>query len=88
MQDEAWRCIILSLSASTLASLTGSSSNYVDSHALLDEALRQLKSRVASGALPSDQTLGAISCLSMWSVSYMYPVPYSYTIWYLVAVTH
>ncbi|KAL7810271.1 hypothetical protein V8C44DRAFT_120101 [Trichoderma aethiopicum] len=67
MQDEAWRCIILSLSASTLASLTGSSSNYVDSHALLDEALRQLKSRVASGALPSDQTLGAISCLSMWS---------------------
>ncbi|EGR45051.1 uncharacterized protein TRIREDRAFT_111516 [Trichoderma reesei QM6a] len=67
MQDEAWRCIILSLSASTLASLTGSPSNYVDSHALLDEALRQLKSRVASGALPSDQTLGAISCLSMWS---------------------
>ncbi|KAL7814395.1 hypothetical protein V8C26DRAFT_142800 [Trichoderma gracile] len=67
MQDEAWRCIILSLSASTLASLTASPSNYVDSHALLDEALRQLKSRVASGALPSDQTLGAISCLSMWS---------------------
>ncbi|KAL6860868.1 hypothetical protein J3F83DRAFT_717180 [Trichoderma novae-zelandiae] len=67
MQDEAWRCIILSLSASTLASLTGSSSNHVDSHTLLDEALRQLKSRVASGALPSDQTLGAISCLSMWS---------------------
>ncbi|TFB07256.1 hypothetical protein CCMA1212_001244 [Trichoderma ghanense] len=67
MQDEAWRCIILSLSASTLATLTGSSSNYVDAHTLLDEALRQLKSRVASGALPSDQTLGAISCLSMWS---------------------
>ncbi|KAL7904810.1 hypothetical protein GGI35DRAFT_472023 [Trichoderma velutinum] len=67
MQDEAWRCIILSLSASTLAAVTGSSSNYVDSHTLLDEALRQLKGRVASGALPSDQTLGAISCLSMWS---------------------
>ncbi|KAL7959427.1 hypothetical protein V8C34DRAFT_313284 [Trichoderma compactum] len=67
MQDEAWRCIILSLSASSLAAVTGSSSNYVDSHTLLDEALRQLKGRVASGALPSDQTLGAISCLSMWS---------------------
>ncbi|UKZ74978.1 hypothetical protein TrVFT333_002648 [Trichoderma virens FT-333] len=67
MQDEAWQCIILSLSASTLASVTGSPSNYVDSHTLLDEALRQLKDRVASGALPSDQTLGAISCLAMWS---------------------
>ncbi|KAL6905136.1 hypothetical protein GGI43DRAFT_301829 [Trichoderma evansii] len=67
MEDEAWRCIILSLSANTLASLTGSSSNYVDSHSLLDEALRQLKSRVASGSLPTDQTLGAISCLAMWS---------------------
>ncbi|KAK4064868.1 transcriptional regulator family: Fungal Specific TF [Trichoderma aggressivum f. europaeum] len=67
MQDEAWRCIILSLSASSLAAVTGNSSNYVDSHSLLDEALRQLKVRVASGALPSDQTLGAISCLSMWS---------------------
>ncbi|RFU78611.1 hypothetical protein TARUN_3581 [Trichoderma arundinaceum] len=67
MEDETWRCIILSLSASTLASMTGSSSNYVDSHSLLDEALRQLKGRVASDALPSDKTLGAISCLSMWS---------------------
>lgn len=70
MEDEAWRCIILSLSANSLASLTGSSSNYVDSHSLLDEALRQLKNRVASGSLPTDQTLGAISCLAMWSVSY------------------
>ncbi|KAL7933186.1 hypothetical protein V8C35DRAFT_322578 [Trichoderma chlorosporum] len=67
MQDEAWRCIILSLSASLLASVTGSSSNYVDSHTLLDEALRQLKGRIASGGLASDQTLGAIACLSMWS---------------------
>ncbi|EHK39476.1 uncharacterized protein TrAtP1_007051 [Trichoderma atroviride] len=67
MEDEAWRCIILSLSANALASLTGSPSNYVDSHSLLDEALRQLKSRVASGSLPTDQTLGAISCLAMWS---------------------
>ncbi|PTB41110.1 hypothetical protein M441DRAFT_140881 [Trichoderma asperellum CBS 433.97] len=67
MEDEAWRCIILSLSANSLASLTGSSSNYVDSHSLLDEALRQLKNRVASGSLPTDQTLGAISCLAMWS---------------------
>ncbi|KAL7796081.1 hypothetical protein V8C37DRAFT_408531 [Trichoderma ceciliae] len=67
MEDETWRCIILSLSASTLASLTGSPSNYVDSHSLLDEALRQLKSRVASGSVPSDQTLGAISCLALWS---------------------
>ncbi|KAL7949358.1 hypothetical protein V8C42DRAFT_351003 [Trichoderma barbatum] len=67
MQDEAWRCLILSLSASTLASVTGSSSNYLDAHTLLDEALRQLKGRVASGTLPSDQTLGAIACLSMWS---------------------
>ncbi|KAM0523845.1 hypothetical protein ACHAPE_001097 [Trichoderma viride] len=56
-----------SLSANALASLTGSPSNYVDSHSLLDEALRQLKSRVASGSLPTDQTLGAISCLAMWS---------------------
>ncbi|KAL7892134.1 hypothetical protein HDV64DRAFT_189334 [Trichoderma sp. TUCIM 5745] len=67
MEDEAWRCIILSLSANALASLTGSPSNYVDSHSLLDEALRQLKSRVASGSLPTDQTLGAIACLAMWS---------------------
>lgn len=70
MEDEAWRCIILALSANALASLTGSPSNYVDSHSLLDEALRQLKSRVASGSLPTDQTLGAISCLAMWSVSH------------------
>lgn len=70
MEDEAWRCIILALSANALASLTGSSSNYLDSHSLLDEALRQLKSRVASGSLPTDQTLGAISCLAMWSVSH------------------
>jgi hypothetical protein len=69
MEDETWRCIILSLSANYLALLTGSSSNYLDSHSLLDEALRQLKSRVASGSLPTDQTLGAISCLAMWSVS-------------------
>ncbi|KAM0261888.1 hypothetical protein ACHAQJ_002091 [Trichoderma viride] len=67
IQDEAWRCIILALSASNLATLTGSSSNSIDSHSLLDEALRQLKSRVASGSLPSDQTLGAIACLAMWS---------------------
>jgi hypothetical protein len=73
MEDEVWRSIILSLSAHALASVTGSASNYVDYHTLLDEALRQLKSRVASGSLPTDQTLGAISCLSMWSVSYWLP---------------
>jgi hypothetical protein len=73
MEDEVWRSIILSLSAHALASVTGSASNYVDYHTLLDEALRQLKSRVASGSLPTDQTLGAISCLSMWSVSNWLP---------------
>ncbi|KAH6604518.1 hypothetical protein Trco_006225 [Trichoderma cornu-damae] len=67
MEDETWRCIILSLSASYLASMTGSSTNYVDSHSLLGEALQQLNSRIASGAPPSEQTLGAIACLAMWS---------------------
>ncbi len=68
LTDDVWCFCLLSVSASLLAAATGSSATSNDSSALLGEGLRRLNARLETGSILSDETLGAVSCLALWSV--------------------
>ncbi|KAF2184487.1 hypothetical protein K469DRAFT_634018 [Zopfia rhizophila CBS 207.26] len=65
LTDEAWFYTILYVSASVLAGDTGCHTKFQDAACLLDNALRRLNWRLATGVMPSDETMGAIACLAM-----------------------